>query len=60
VNFEHTDAYGVYGDILRFCFLFALLAGALAIFFQLWKNGRLDMDEEAKKTMMETDDHAPI
>lgn len=59
MNLDHTDAYGVYGDILRFSFLFALVIGALVIFLYLWKNGRLDMDEEAKKTMMETDDHAP-
>ncbi len=56
---DQLDAFGIYGDLLRFSVLFALVGGAMAIFLYLWKKGRLDMDEEPKKTMMETDDYDP-
>ncbi len=53
---NQPDAFGVYGDLLRFSVLFAMVSGALVIFLYLWKKDRLDMDEEPKKRMMEMDD----
>ena len=54
---DQLDPFGIYGDALRFGVLFALMGSALVVFLYLWKNGRLDMDEEPKQLMMEIDDH---
>ncbi len=57
MTIEPQDPFGVYGDLLRYGVLFALVIGSLGLFLYLWKKGRLDMDEEPKMTMMEIDDH---
>lgn len=59
MNPNQLDAFGIYGDLLRFGVLFALVGGSMTIFFYLWRKDRLDMDEEPKHAMMETDDHGP-
>lgn len=48
---EH-DGSGVYGSLLHYSFLFALMGSTFLVFVYLWRKGRLDMDEEAKWQMM--------
>lgn len=46
------DGSGVYGYFMHYSMVFALVGSAIIIFIYLWRNGRLDMDEEAKFQMM--------
>lgn len=47
------DGTGVYGSLLHYSVLFALMGSTLLVFIHLWRKGRLDMDEKAKYQMME-------
>lgn len=50
------DGAGVYGSLLHYTFLLALMGSTLLVFVNLWRKGKLDMDEEAKMRMMEPED----
>lgn len=50
------DASGVYGGILHYALVFAMVGGAFLAFLYFWSKGRLDMDEEPKLQMMRDDD----
>ena len=51
-----VDGIGVYGSMLHYGLVVALVGTAILLFVCLWKKGRLDMDEGPKYQMME-DDH---
>lgn len=48
-----VDGAGVYGQYLHFAGVVFFVGTALLVFFYLWWNGRLDMDEHPKYQMME-------
>jgi hypothetical protein len=48
------DGFGVYGNYVHFSFVVLFVGSAFLIFLYLWNKGRLDMDEEAKFQMMES------
>lgn len=50
------DTSGVYGGILHYAIIFALVGGAFLAFLYFWSKGRLDMDEEPKLQMMRDDE----
>lgn len=50
------DGFGVHGSILHYTLIIAFTLSALLIFIYLWRRGRLDMDEEPKWQMMNTDE----
>jgi len=50
------DGIGVYGGLLHFTFAAVFCGGALLIFIYLWRKGRLDMDENPAKRMLENDE----
>jgi hypothetical protein len=50
------DGIGIYGAVLHYAFLFALIGSTLLVFIYLWRKGKLDMDEGAKEQMMKGDD----
>ena len=50
------DGAGVYGGLLHYSLVIALVGSALLIFLYLLKKGRLDMDEEPKIQMMLPDE----
>lgn len=53
------DGSGIYGELLHFAFAALFFGGALMIFLQLWKKGRLDMDEEPAVRMLYDDSEIP-
>jgi hypothetical protein len=46
------DGSGVYGHILHYSLMFAMIGSAVLVFIYLWRKGRLDMDEDPKRQMM--------
>jgi len=48
-----NDSYGVYGSALHYSMVIAFVGSAFLIFLNLWRKGRLDMDEDASNKMME-------
>jgi hypothetical protein len=46
------DPNGITGSLLHYSLVLFFVLGALVILLYLWKNGRLDMDEEPKYEMM--------
>lgn len=50
------DPSGIYGMLLHYAMTIVLVGGALIVFVQLWRKGRLDMDESPKIQMMEGDE----
>ncbi len=50
------DASGVYGSLLHYGLVIAMVGSAFLIFCCLWKNKRLDMDEAPKFQMMDESD----
>lgn len=50
------DGIGIYGAVLHYSLLIALVGSTFLIFVYLWCKGRLDMDEGAKERMMKGDD----
>lgn len=54
-----VDGFGIYGNMLHYGIVVGLVGSALLIFTVLWKKGRLDMDEEPKLRMMQTDEEDP-
>jgi uncharacterized membrane protein len=53
------DGFGIYGMILHFTTIFAIVGSTFLIFIYLWIKGRLNMDEEAKINMINTNDEVP-
>ncbi len=51
------DSSGVYGGILHYALVFALVGSAFLAFFYFWSRGRLDMDEEPKLRMMSDEEN---
>lgn len=45
------DGGGIYGHLLHYSLVFAMIGSALMVFLYLWKKGRLDLDEEPKHQM---------
>jgi len=50
------DGGGVYGSTLHYSMLLAFVGSAFLVLLYLWRKGRLDMDEEPKIQMMESDE----
>jgi hypothetical protein len=50
------DGIGIYGTVMHYAFLFAMLGSTLLIFIYLWRKGQLNMDEDPKDQMMKGDD----
>jgi len=50
------DAMGVYGNYFHYAMVIAFVGSAFLIFFYLWKNKRLDMDEDPKFQMMQEEE----
>ncbi len=50
------DGMGVYGNFLHYALVIAFVGSAWLVFIYCWKKGKLDMDEEPKFQMMETED----
>lgn len=48
-----TDPSGIYGMLFHYAMTIVLVGGALVIFIQLWRKGKLDMDESPKYQMMD-------
>ncbi len=46
------DSFGVYGHMLHYSMIIAMVGSAFLIFLYLWGKGRLDMDDEASIQMM--------
>jgi hypothetical protein len=46
------DPSGVYGSLLHYSLVLALIGSTLLVFIYLWRKGRLDLDEEPKHQMM--------
>lgn len=47
------DGGGVYGHFLHYSLVFAMIGSAFLVFLYLWRKGKLNMDEEPKRQMME-------
>lgn len=47
------DGGGIYGNVLHYALTIAYVGSAALLFCFFWFTGRLDMDEEPKKQMME-------
>jgi hypothetical protein len=50
-----VDGFGVYGYLFHYGLVFAFVGSAFLIFCYLWKNNRLDMDEEAKYQVFQSE-----
>lgn len=50
------DGTGLYGTLLHTAFAAAFFGSAALIFFQLWRRGRLDMDEDAAIQMLKSEE----
>lgn len=46
------DGIGIYGELLHFTMAAAFFGSALLIFINLWRKGKLDMDEGPAKHML--------
>lgn len=46
------DGMGLYGHFLHYAIVISLVGSAFLIFLYLWRNKRLDIDEEPKFQMM--------
>lgn len=49
---DERDSSGVYGGIMHYALVIALVGSAMLAFIYFWSKGRLDMDEEPKMQMM--------
>lgn len=49
---SERDSSGVYGGILHYSLVFAIVGSSLLAFLYFWSKGRLDMDESPKIQMM--------
>lgn len=47
------DGFGLYGKFLHYGTVIFLVGSAFLIFLYLWRNKRLDIDEEPKFQMMQ-------
>lgn len=50
------DGIGVYGNFLHYGLVISLVGSAFLIFLYLWKNKRLDIDEEPKYQMLQEEE----
>lgn len=50
------DGIGVYGNFLHYGLVITLVGSAFLVFLYLWKNKRLDIDEEPKFQMMQEEE----
>lgn len=50
------DNGGVYGSLLHYVFVLFFVSTAFLVFFYLWWNGKLSMDEGPKYRMMDDDE----
>jgi hypothetical protein len=46
------DGGGVYGHVLHYSLIFAMIGSAILVFLHLRRKGKLDMDEDPKLQMM--------
>lgn len=56
---NNLDGFGIYGLILHYSIVFAIVGGTFIIFLYLWIQGLLSMDEEPKNSMLKSNDEAP-
>ncbi|MFI0435135.1 MAG: hypothetical protein ACH350_05345 [Parachlamydiaceae bacterium] len=54
--FAIIDGMGIYGNFLSYGLVISFVGGAFLIFLNLWKNKRLDIDEEPKFQMMQEEE----
>lgn len=50
-----VDGGGVYGHVFHYSMIFFLMGSAFLAFLHFWRRGELDMSEEPKYQMMESD-----
>lgn len=50
------DGGGIYGQMLHYSLVMAIVGSTFLIFMYLWRKGRLDMDEGPKMQMMIDDE----
>lgn len=53
---NNVDGIGVYGNFLHWAMILFFMGSAMMVFVYFWRRGRLDMDEEPKWEMMQTDE----
>lgn len=53
------DSFGVYGYVLHYSLIVAIVGSAFFLFLYLWYKGRLDMDEEPAIRMLQASDEHP-
>jgi hypothetical protein len=56
ISLAVLDGGGIYGHLLHYSLMFAMIGSAVLIFFYLRRKGRLDMDEDPKYRMLEGDE----
>jgi hypothetical protein len=54
------DGEGIYGTLLHYTLIWAMVGSAFLIFIYLWRRGRLDMDEGPKYQMMQSNEPPSI
>lgn len=54
------DSSGIYGGIMHYALVIALVGSAMLAFIYFWSKGRLDMDEEPKIQMMNDDEQTKV
>lgn len=47
------DPWGVYGECVDYALTFFFTGSAFILFAYLWRNKKLDFDEDAKEQMMD-------
>jgi cbb3-type cytochrome oxidase subunit 3 len=50
------DGFGISGMVLHYATVMLFVGTAALVFFYLWKNNRLDMDEAPKYQMLNDED----
>lgn len=56
VTLALVDGVGIYGSIMHYALVIAFVGSAFIVFLYCWHKGRLDMDEEPKYQMMQSDE----
>jgi len=56
-SIEAMEASGFSGGILHYALIIAIVGSAFLLFLNFWMRGRLDMDEEPKFQMMQTEEN---
>lgn len=58
-NSALLDGVGFIGNVFELALVVAIVGSASLVFFYLWRQNRLDFDQEAALNMVQADDHEP-